>query len=1062
MRIVRAVIATFSVAAAISVVSAQSGGIEVTVLDSEGQPLPAATVTISHPTGYVKETAQLTNKDGVVAFPVLRATGSSVGYNINVAFPGFASMQLTDIKVNIGRTNNLPIQLQAEITETVTVTATTDVVDLENTEQTTKFTDEFIQDLPVPGRFYQNVLTLAPGVQDPDGDGNPNVHGSRDRDFKAEVSGMSNVDPLTGQQMSQVNPNSIEEMEVITAGAGVEFSRAQGGFARILQKQGSNDLEGVFEMYYSSSLLDGTGAQDFNNTTDPDFDSFQPGFQLSGPIVKDKLWYRLSHQYIKREDPTNTVSGLEVVTDEWGIHSDAITWQVSPRNKLQFQIQLDPRTITNFGVTSTRPAEAAQIREFGSDTYSLTWTAPYSPKILIQSQVGYQERNLDISPTSATATNNCVTAPDLAFLETAQCFNTQTGEWSGSFNQTWNDARKRLTFRGDTTVYAGRFLGATHQFKFGMSIENENYTRDLYQRPVVFYSQLTFQDPTRPQDDPVPKILIDGTFAAPDYTSINAKGVNWGFYAEDQFKPAQNLTVTLGVRIDREEIRSNGKVPIDPEAEFQNYLGLVEAGDPVNAHARSFTAYEDPREFVRTLASQLGIDFNTLWGSLSNASTQSEFWPTSRANGNVDVVNTNPAPRLALSWDPWSNGKTKVFATAGRYYDKIFLGVPLIELNPPTTNLNFESFIDPNNGRRVVQLNEAVKAAVNVNTVDRDLETPYNDEWTLGFEREIATETSLRVTYVNRRFRNQLQDLDLNHAPGDYGRDCNPRGEPTFVVPVQPADPGYDPRYAPGDGVYDDCVGRIEFDRIQSEVVGGNGGAQQDEAIGTLEFPDGFADLYGLNPGWGDMYLVGNLNRIDYEGLTIELIRRQYRSWEMTGSYTLSEAFGDGEDFQQNLGDDRSTIEDEQGYQAYDRRHAVKVAATSITPWGFRLGANLTWQSGLPYSLLTRQVSFDAAAPPHGTLAPVGVRRQRTTYDTGQRNDQRNDSFWNLDLKLTKEMNVGRKLNMQLSAEIFNALADDTYTIYDPINQVGEQVNGVNTAFRRFGRRWQLGVRFSF
>ena len=42
------------------------------------------------------------------------------------------------------------------------------------------------------------MLTLAPGVQDADGDGNPNVHGSRDRDFKAEVGGVSNVDPLTG------------------------------------------------------------------------------------------------------------------------------------------------------------------------------------------------------------------------------------------------------------------------------------------------------------------------------------------------------------------------------------------------------------------------------------------------------------------------------------------------------------------------------------------------------------------------------------------------------------------------------------------------------------------------------------------------------------------------------------------------------------------------------------------------------------------------------------------------------------------------------------------------
>ncbi len=49
---------------------------------------------------------------------------------------------------------------------------------------TTTFSADFVADMPVAGRFYQNVLGLTPGVQDPDGDGNPNVNGARERDFK--------------------------------------------------------------------------------------------------------------------------------------------------------------------------------------------------------------------------------------------------------------------------------------------------------------------------------------------------------------------------------------------------------------------------------------------------------------------------------------------------------------------------------------------------------------------------------------------------------------------------------------------------------------------------------------------------------------------------------------------------------------------------------------------------------------------------------------------------------------------------------------------------------------
>ena len=54
-------------------------------------------------------------------------------------------------------------------------------------DRTTTFSADFVADLPVAGRFYQNVIALAPGVQDPDGDGNPNVNGARARDFKTQL-----------------------------------------------------------------------------------------------------------------------------------------------------------------------------------------------------------------------------------------------------------------------------------------------------------------------------------------------------------------------------------------------------------------------------------------------------------------------------------------------------------------------------------------------------------------------------------------------------------------------------------------------------------------------------------------------------------------------------------------------------------------------------------------------------------------------------------------------------------------------------------------------------------
>src|SRR5262249_35295699 len=41
---------------------------------------------------------------------------------------------------------------------------------------------------------------------------------------------------------------------------------------------------------------------------------------------------------------------------------------------------------------------------------------------------------------------------------------------------------------------------------------------------------------------------------------------------------------------------------------------------------------------------------------------------------------------------------------------------------------------------------------------------PWSDEFTVGFERELAPEVALRFTYVNRKYRQQLQDIDINHT----------------------------------------------------------------------------------------------------------------------------------------------------------------------------------------------------------------------------------------------------------------------------------------------------------
>jgi len=362
-------------------------------------------------------------------------------------------------------------------------------------------------------------------------------------------------------------------------------------------------------------------------------------------------------------------------------------------------------------------------------------------------------------------------------------------------------------------------------------------------------------------------------------------------------------------------------------------------------------------------------------------------------------------------------------------------------------------------------LQGGIQPALTAQTVDRNLQTPYQDEFTVKIERELWTESSLALTYINRQFQNQIQDVNTNVDVSDYGR-CWISASNSGVAPSPGSghlvtDPMTGERYVDtdpgnGDGRNDDC----------------RGGSQSIGPSVSVSRPDGVDDLYLQNPLWGDVFMVTNANEIDYQAFVLEFIRRQYRNWEMQASYTWSEAKGDGEDFFQELGNDPSLRGNIQGYQSYDQRHVVKVNATTITPWGIRFGTAVTWQSGVPYSVLWERYSRDNLPPASGPAYPAGwltgtglasaTGRTRQSFPSGERNDERNPAYWNMDLRATKEFRMTHAVNMQLSAEIYNLFNDGTYMIYNSFTKSGQQINGANEATRRFGRRWQLGLKLTW
>src|SRR5215471_18203390 len=385
------------------------------VIDRNGQPLPGATVVVRNETLDFHEQGSLTDARGLYRFADL-PPGKS--YQLTISLPGYATLVLTDIVLEPGRAEEQDIVLRpaSELKETVRVQAKSSVVDTEKVIASTTFSSSFIAELPLMGRDYQDVLVLAPGVTDVNKTGNPNIHGARDTDVITLVDGVSTTDPFTGYFGQNLNIESIQELEVITSAATAQYSRAQGGFASIITKSGQNEFMGTFKFYMRSDRLDGDGAGvekadvtggllGSQSYTQQHFTDIMPFLSLSGAMVKDKLWYYASLEYIHQETPVNALSQAFVVPVYGNREFVKVSWQISPSHRLAFSLTLDHELNENLGISSLSQVQSGYSNSRGGPTYTLKESAVFTPTRLLESSLSWFDNRFEQMPTTNPDTN---------------------------------------------------------------------------------------------------------------------------------------------------------------------------------------------------------------------------------------------------------------------------------------------------------------------------------------------------------------------------------------------------------------------------------------------------------------------------------------------------------------------------------------------------------------------------------------------------------------------------------------------------------------------------------
>jgi len=1061
------------------------------VLDVDGVPLPGVPVSVTSNTHGSAAKTVVSDIEGRFKFQLLPPAND---YMLFVSYPNFSPVELGPIDLDPGRTTvqDITLRTSEEMTDTIEVISTGSMVDTESTKTSTTFNTEFIDGLPLIGRNFQDILTLTPGVTDTDGDGNPNVQGARATGLQIRLDGGNITDPVSGTFGQNLNLDAIEEIEVIKAGASAEFGRADGGFANIITKSGGNDFEGTFRLIWRGKLLDGDGAGENQDTfvtnapVDVDLRDLRPFLTLGGALVRDKLWYFTSLQYIDTSIPQN-LAGVTITQEREGANRFAkLTWQVDSDNKLAMQFNDDPLEIRglflNFGTAEDSDGTWNQ----GGQTYQLRWTSILSPTLLMETLVTAFDSGISVEPVADdfhlininTRVNRNINSVTLqaeypvkecsangtatGFIENCNEANGDTsiqqfdlihGTTTGPLFFSSDDSRVRNSVKSDLT-YTIEDAWGEHQIKSGIEFADEKFEDE----PVTNAFFVNLYEPCRNCSDAQGRPIIDAVegiqiLTVSDPVEMDQRAVNFSSaaYVTDTWKPRPNMTVNFGLRLDREDVDTSGFEPFEPRDERRRYNQIIESlcadgmrvalagsgqsnAQTVCDPSSGFTPGGEPSgnlayaldgstpEKVRAW----DINDDGIFDSGADRIDGLPVWQSAltsfpdRRPENFEITNVNLSPRFSASWDPWADGRTKVFGTWGRFYDRLFLATVTGEIGPDTVNYVFHP--DPAQFKFVPGLLSDNTSAVSVQQVERNLRTPFTDVFTVGFERELAPEWSAKITYTQRMGWDLLQDTDRNHLLcTDFDREFG-------ISPTEVCE------------LFTDTSGKVHLsdDLFGDPLSGGSNNAP---------------DLYNVNRNFNQILRVDNSNSSKFRSVSLELNKRLHRNWQMQSSYTYSRAQGQAEAFGQALGNDPSTTDDEAGFLAFDQRHRVVMIATTHLPKDVELGTALTWESGVPFSVQSQTVDVD----------DVGNTVFRTFFPTHQRNDQRNDGFWGVDFKMIKRFLIGR---VQASAELAvqNILNDDDLTLaaFRTSSFSGIQLVQGPQGLRRFGRFWEIGMSMAF
>lgn len=750
-RLMAVLLALFAFLGGSLVAQEVTGSITGVILDPTGAAIPNAKIEVTAATlpQPIATVSDATGNFALANIPV----GS---YTVSATVTGFSTMRKTGVNVVLGRATRLDFTLEiGSVSESVVVSADAVMVDTQSSASAVNVDKSFFDLLP-KGRSFYDLAAVAPGARPESKTGGVQVDGASGSENTFYIDGMEVTNIQTGvlSEKNRIPVEMVQQTQIKNGVMEAQYGGAMGGVISAVVRSGTNDFHGQAGFYFNNDSMEGrprdtvrmdpfdeTRGEHFRNPQD-DFTNWNPVFNLAGPIVRNKLFFFTGYAptFEDRDRTVNFTDG-----------------QVKTYNR---------KATTHYLTNKLDYMPFSKLRLAGSWNYN-----PNYNRGVLPSRLGTDDPE-----------NN----------------------WGAQGNY---DA-------GQIFAYSADFMPTSKMvisFRGGYHFTNHNTNYGISSAPSVYYSGAS-TDPRIPADLRAPQGWVaygpgatfydvfkrnnynaDFSYLANWFGQHNIKGgwqmnklsndVNSQSYAGGYYRYYWFNTYTcITTQCEGRQTGAYG---------YQRYRELSTTGDVSSDNQALF--FQDNWRVNKHLTLNLGIR------------TEREYLPSFAVANNIPSKaiefpwSDKFSPRVGFAWDPKGDGKQRVYASWGQFYDIMKYELPRGSFGGDHWVEYYFTLDDPN----AVRMNSGIPAdptkafggkfleSVNWripsndpdnNTIDPNLKPMKQRMFDIGYELSINPTLVASARYTNRRLVRTIEDVGTLGPEGEIYYIANP-GEGLTVDP---------------------------------------------------------------------------------------------------------------------------------------------------------------------------------------------------------------------------------------------------------------------------------------